>query len=96
MVSMSNILDRRGEILQIAARHGARNVRIFGSVASGKTTGDSDLDILVRLDDDRSLLDHIALMQDLEDLLGCHVDVVEDRALHRLIRDRVLSEAVQL
>jgi predicted nucleotidyltransferase len=41
-------------------------------------------------------LDHIALMQDLEDLLGCHVDVVEDRALHRLIRDRVLSEAVQL
>jgi len=93
---MSNILDRRGEILQIAARHGARNVRIFGSVASGKTTGDSDLDILVRLDDDRSLLDHIALMQDLEDLLGCHVDVVEDRALHRLIRDRVLSEAVQL
>jgi predicted nucleotidyltransferase len=96
MVSMTNILDRRGEILQIAARHGARNVRIFGSVASGKTTGDSDLDILVRLDDDRSLLDHIALMQDLEDLLGCHVDVVEDRALHRLIRDRVLSEAVQL
>lgn len=96
MVSMSNILDRRGEILQIAARHGARNVRIFGSVASGKTTKDSDLDILVRLDDDRSLLDHIALMQDLEDLLGCHVDVVEDRALHRLIRDRVLSEAVQL
>jgi hypothetical protein len=96
MVSMSNIMDRRGEILQIAARHGARNVRIFGSVASGKTTGDSDLDILVRLDDDRSLLDHIALMQDLEDLLGCHVDVVEDRALHRLIRDRVLSEAVQL
>jgi len=93
---MSNILDRRGEILQIAARHGARNVRIFGSVASGKTTKDSDLDILVRLDDDRSLLDHIALMQDLEDLLGCHVDVVEDRALHRLIRDRVLSEAVQL
>ena len=89
-------MDRRGEILQIAARHGARNVRIFGSVASGKTTGDSDLDILVRLDDDRSLLDHIALMQDLEDLLGCHVDVVEDRALHRLIRDRVLSEAVQL
>ena len=96
MVSMSNILDRRGEILQIAARHGARNVRIFGSVASGKTTEDSDLDILVRLDDDRSLLDHIALMQDLEDLLACHVDVVEDRALHRLIRDRVLSEAVQL
>jgi len=96
MVSMSNILDRRGEILRIAARHGARNVRIFGSVASGKTTEDSDLDILVRLDDDRSLLDHIALMQDLEDLLGCHVDVVEDRALHRLIRDRVLSEAVQL
>jgi hypothetical protein len=51
---------------------------------------------LVHLDDDRSLLDHIALMQDLEDLLGCKVDVVEEDALPQLIRRRVLSEAVAL
>lgn len=96
MVSLNNIMDRRGEILQLAAKHGATNVRVFGSVVRGQAGEGSDVDVLVRLDDDRSLLDHIALMQDLEDLLGCHVDVVEDRALHRLIRDRVLSEAVQL
>ena len=96
MVSLNSIMDRRGEILQLAAKHGATNVRVFGSVVRGQAGEGSDVDVLVRLDDDRSLLDHIALMQDLEDLLGCHVDVVEDRALHRLIRDRVLSEAVQL
>ena len=66
---------------------------MFGSVARGQAVEGSDLDILVRLDDNRTLLDHVALMQDLEDLLGCRVEVVEDRALHRLIRDRVLAEA---
>ena len=96
MVSLNNIMDRRDEILRIAAKHGATNVRVFGSVVRGQAGEGSDVDVLVRLDDDRSLLDHIALVQDLEDLLGCHVDVVEDRALHLLIRDRVLSEAVPL
>ena len=96
MVSLNNIMDRRCEILRIAAKHGATNVRVFGSIVRGQAGEGSDVDVLVRLDDDRSLLDHIALMQDLEDLLGCHVDVVEDRALHQLIRNRVLAEAVQL
>jgi uncharacterized protein len=96
MVSLNSIMDRREAILQIATRHGARNVRVSGSVARGQATEGSDLDVLVRLDDDRSLLDHIALMQDLEDLLGCHVDVVEERGLHSLIRQQVLSEAVTL
>lgn len=71
-------------------------MRVFGSVAQGKASDTSDLDILVRLDDDRSLLDHVALMQDLQDLLDCRVDGVEDRALHHLIRDHVLAEAVAL
>ena len=96
MVSMDHILGRREAILRIADRYGARNVRVFGSVARGQAVEGSDLDILVRLDDNRTLLDHVALMQDLEDLLGCRVDVVEDRALHRLIRDRVLAEAKPL
>jgi uncharacterized protein len=96
MVAMNDILSRRSDILRIAARHGARDVRVFGSVVRGQAGEASDVDFLVRLDDDRSLLDHVALMQDLEDTLGCRVDVVTDRALHRAIRDRVLAEAVPL
>ena len=87
---------RRKEILAIAARHGARNVRVFGSAARGKVGPDSDFDLLVELDEGRSLLDHVALIQDLEDLLGRKVDVVTDGALHWYIRERVLQEAVPL
>jgi predicted nucleotidyltransferase len=54
------------------------------------------VDVLVRLDDDRSLLDHVALKQDLEDLLGCRVDVVTEKALHELLREAILGEAVPL
>lgn len=96
MVSMANILDRREEILRIAAKYGASNVRVFGSVVRGQAGEESDLDLLVRLEKGRSLIDHIALAQDLEDVLGCHVDVVNEPALDRLIRDRVLAEAVPL
>ncbi len=88
--------SKRQEILAIAARHGARNVRVFGSVARGKAGPESDLDILVEMEPGRSLMDHIALMQDLEDLLGRKVDVVSDKALHWYIRDRVLAEATPL
>ena len=87
---------RRKEILAIAARHGARNVRVFGSAAKGKIGPDSDFDLLVELDEGRSLLDHVALIQDLEDLLGRKVDVVTDGALHWYIRERVLQEAIPL
>lgn len=96
MVSLSNIMERREEVLRIAARHGADEVRIFGSVARGQAREHSDVDVLVRLAEGRSLLDQIALMQELEDLLGCTVDVVEDVALHQSIRQRVLAEAVAL
>ena len=96
MVSMSDILDRREDILRIAAKHGAKDVRIFGSVVRGQAGEGSDLDVLVHMDEDSSLLDHIALMHELEDLLGCKVDVVEDDALYRQIRDRVLSESKAL
>jgi predicted nucleotidyltransferase len=87
---------KRHEILAIAARHGAHNLRVFGSVARGEAGPESDLDILVEMEPGKSLLDHVALMQDLEDLLQRKVDVVSERALHWYIRDKVLAEAMPL
>ncbi len=88
--------SKREEILCVAARHGARNVRVFGSVARGEADPESDVDFLVEIDQDRSLLDHVGLLQDLEDLLELKVDVVNEKALHWYIRDRVRQEAVPL
>lgn len=88
--------ERRTEILQLAREHGAYNVRLFGSVARGEDQPDSDLDLLVEMEPGRSLLDHIALKQDLEDLLGREVDVVTEASLHPRLRDRVLREAVSI
>jgi len=69
---------------------------VFGSVARGEAGPDSDVDLLVDMEPGRSLLDHIALLQDLQDLLGIDVDVVTERALHWYVRDKVLKEAVPL
>ncbi len=87
---------KREEILRVAARHGALNVRVFGSVARGDARPDSDVDFLIELERGRSLLDHAGLLVDLEELLGRKVDVVTERGLRPRIRDRVLSEAVPL
>ena len=87
---------KRTDILRLADRHGATDVRIFGSVARGEAGSDSDVDFLVKMAPERSLLDHVALWQDLEDLLGRKVDLVSEKALHRLMRDQILKEAVPL
>lgn len=86
----------RDEILRIARRHGAQRVRLFGSAARGESRADSDVDLLVALDEGRSLLDLVALKQEIEELLHRSVDVVTDRALSPYLRDRVLAEAVPL
>jgi predicted nucleotidyltransferase len=88
--------DRREVILRVAASHGARDARVFGSRARGAARPDSDVDILVQLEAGRSLLDLTAIKQDLEDLLGCKVDVVTKAALSPYIREQVLNEAVAL
>ncbi|WP_241254523.1 nucleotidyltransferase family protein [Brevibacillus sp. SYP-B805] len=90
------IIMKRNEILQIASRHGAKNLRIFGSQVKETAQKDSDIDVLVEFEEGRSLLDRIALIQDLEDLLGMKVDVVSEKALHPVIRDQILQEAVPL
>jgi len=83
-------------VLRVAARHGARNVRLIGSVARGDAGPGSDLDLLVDLEAGRSLLDHAALVVELESLLDCKVDVATEQGLRPRTRERVLSEAVVL
>lgn len=96
MVSLNDIQSQREHILEIALRHGASHVRIFGSVSRGSESSTSDIDLLVNMAPDRSLLDRIALIHELEDFLNHSVDVVNERALHPVIRDEVLAEAVEL
>jgi len=80
----------------VAKEHGARNGRVFGSVVRGQADEQSDIDLLVSMDPDRSLLDHAALWLEIEELLGCKVDVVSERGLKPRIRERVLWEAKPL
>lgn len=87
---------KREDILRIAASHGARNVRVFGSVARGEAGAGSDIDFLVEMPPDHSLLDRIALKHDLEDLLARKVDVVTDKSVYWLLRRRILREAQPL
>jgi predicted nucleotidyltransferase len=88
--------DKRQDVLRLAAQHGATNVRVFGSLARGEARPDSDVDILITLDPERSLLDLIALQQDLADLLKCKVDVVTEASVSPYIRPQVLRDAVAL
>lgn len=87
---------KREEILRLCAKHGARNVRVFGSVAQGKADAQSDVDFLVEMEPGRSLFDLGGLQYELERFLGCSVDVVTERGLKARIRERVLREAVPL
>jgi predicted nucleotidyltransferase len=87
---------KRDEILQVCAKYGARNVRVFGSVARGEADEQSDIDLLVELEPGRTLFDLGGLQYDLEQLLECRVDVVTERSLKPRIRERVLREAVPI
>lgn len=86
--------EERERILEIARSHGARNVRVFGSFASGEARPDSDLDLLVDVDEKHSAFFPGGLIADLEEALGRKVDVTEEDGLHWFIRERVLKEAV--
>jgi len=87
---------KRADILALAVKHGARNVRVFGSVARGDADEQSDIDFLVQMEPGRSFLDLGGLQYDLEQLLGCRVDVVTEQGLKARLREEILSEAVTL
>ena len=91
-----HVREKRAEIRRIAARYGAHNLRVFGSVARNEADDASDIDFIVDLEPGRSLLDLGGLQSDLQRLLGCRVDVVTEQGLKARIRDRVLREAVPL
>jgi len=95
-MKLDDVRRLRPQIDEIARRHGARRVRIFGSVARGTADAGSDVDFLVDLEEGRSLLDLGGLLTDLEALLGTRVDVATPGGLKRRIRARVLEEAVPL
>lgn len=96
MQTLEKIKAMRAEILRLAAEYGARNVRVFGSVARGESEPTSDVDFLVEFEPGRSLLDHGGLLMDLQELLGCKVDVVSEGGMRPRMRERVLKEAVAL
>ncbi len=78
------------------AEHGARNVRVFGSTARGETGARSDVDLRVEMEPGRSLLDLVGLWQDLEDLLGAHVDVLSKGGVSPFLREHVYADAIIL
>ena len=86
----------RQEILERAEHHGAHNVRVFGSTARGEAGPRSDVDLLVEMEADRSMLDFVGLWQELEDLLGTRVDLLSEHGISPYLRERVLAEAVPL
>jgi predicted nucleotidyltransferase len=88
--------SKRDEILRLAAAHGASNVRVFGSLARGEQRAESDVDLLVDLEANRSLMDLGGLLVDLETLLGGRVDVATEQMLKPRVRTRALADAVPL
>ena len=93
MTGLDAVRQHRSTILEIARRHGATNVRVFGSVARGEDTPDSDIDFLVDTTEDTSAWFPAGLILDLEEPLGRKIDVITERGLNQFLRDRVLREA---
>ena len=86
----------KSQIIDLAKKYGAYNVRIFGSLVRGELKDNSDIDFLVTFEPQRSLFDQGGLLMDLQDLLKCKVDIVDEQAMRPRFREQVLKEAVFL
>ncbi|WP_237747936.1 nucleotidyltransferase family protein [Spirulina subsalsa] len=96
IMTLKDITGQKTQILAIAQKYGASNVRVFGSFVTGNVTPDSDIDFLMDIKLGHSLLDRIQLMQELEDLLGRKVDIAKPETLHEEIREQVMKQAISL
>lgn len=96
MVCADLLKGKQQDVLRLAAKYGALNVRVFGSVARGEADEQSDIDFLVDMEPGRSLLDLGGLQAELEALMGRPVDVVTEKGLKARIRARVVAEAVPI
>lgn len=96
MPTVETLRDQRDETFRLAREHGIYHLRLFGSTVRGENRGDSDVDLPVDVKIGRTLLDYVGFKQDLEELLGCRVDLATEDALHWTIRDQVLAEAVPI
>lgn len=96
MRNLSELRAHRETILACARRYGAQSVRVFGSVSRGQANSNSDVDLLVRFESNRSLIDQAGLTQDLAALLGVQVDVVDESGLSPYLKSKVLDEGVPL
>lgn len=94
--NLEDLRQWREQILALARRHRVRKVSVFGSVARGESRTDSDVDFLVDYEEGYRLTDHIRLLQGLQELLPCNVDVVDRRALRQEIRETILAEVQPL
>jgi predicted nucleotidyltransferase len=96
LLTRQTLKEKREAILEIASKYGAHDVRIFGSVARGDATEQSDLDLIVRFDEGRTLLDHGGLLMELREFMGMKVDVIDEGALTGRFGEIARSEAVPL
>jgi len=95
-ITLDDLRKEREQIKKVAQKHGASNIRVFGSISRGEERPESDIDFLVDFEADRSLFDLVRLKLELEELLGHEVDLVTEKAMHRLIASRVIKEAIPL
>jgi hypothetical protein len=93
MLDFDYLKSKKAEILMISSKNGIRNIRVFGSVAKGQSTTESDIDFLVELEQGRSLLDLGGFLVEMQNLLGRKVDVVTENGLHWYIKDKIIREA---
>jgi len=96
MTTIDLLHEKREDVLEVAERHGVTSIRIFGSVARGDESAESDIDLLITTGPKVSPWFPAGLILDLEQLLGRHIDIVTESGLNPLLRDQVLTEAVAL